>query len=302
MSDELDKLEAAVTGKDENYFIDLTLNKTNSERIKLRDDYKAKFGRDLLEDFEKNFKSDFLETLIGVFKSPAEYDADLLYKAMKGIGSDKDIITEVLCFRNPERINQIKEKFQEKYGKDLVAEIKSETSGDYQKIVLKLLEGDRTQDGKADVEKCSGIADELYKAGEGKIGTDESIFIKYFTSLSPNELLIVCKEYHKKYKKNMLDVIENEFNGNEKKLLTVMLYALFSPSEFFAKQIMESIKGIGTDDAKLIRSVITRYSIDMKKVKKYFKKMYNKELLDEVKDDVNGSYGRILEALINKHD
>ena len=302
MSDTLDKLEAAVTGKDENYFIDLTLNKTNSERIKLRDDYKAKFGRDLLEDFEKNFKSDFLETLIGVFKSPAEYDADLLYKAMKGIGSDKDIITEVLCFRNPERINQIKEKFQEKYGKDLVAEIKSETSGDYQKIVLKLLEGDRTQDGKADVEKCSGIADELYKAGEGKIGTDESIFIKYFTSLSPNELLIVCKEYHKKYKKNMLDVIENEFNGNEKKLLTVMLYALFSPSEFFAKQIMESIKGIGTDDVKLIRSVITRYSIDMKKVKKYFKKMYNKELLDEVKDDVNGSYGRILEALINKHD
>ena len=302
MSDELDKLEAAVTGKDENYFIDLTLNKTNSERIKLRDDYKAKFGRDLLEDFEKNFKSDFLETLIGVFKSPAEYDADLLYKAMKGIGSDKDIITEVLCFRNPERINQIKEKFQEKYGKDLVAEIKSETSGDYQKIVLKLLEGDRTQDGKADVEKCSGIADELYKAGEGKIGTDDSVFIKYFTSLSPNELLIVCKEYHKKYKKNMLDVIENEFNGNEKKLLTVMLYALFSPSEFFAKQIMESIKGIGTDAVKLIRSVITRYSIDMKKVKKYFKKMYNKELLDEVKDDVTGSYGRILEALINKHD
>ena len=302
MSDELDKLEAAVTGKDENFFIELSLNKTNSERVKLRDDYKAKFGRDLLEDFGKNFKSDFLETLIGIFKTPAEYDADLLYNAMKGIGSDKDIITEVLCFRNPERINQIKAKFQEKYGKDLVAEIKSETSGDYQKIVLKLLEGDRTQDGKADLQKCSGIAEELYKAGEDKLGTDEATFIKYFTSLSPNELLLVCKEYHKKYKKNMLDVIENEFNGNEKKLLTVMLYALFSPSEFFAKQIMDSIKGAGSDDVKLIRSIITRYSIDMKKVKKYFKKMYNKELLDEVKDDVTGSYGKILEALINKHD
>ena len=303
MSDTLDKLEAAVSGKDEQAMIDIVLNNTTSERVKLREDYKAKTGRELLDDFKNSFgEGDFFDTVTGVFKSPAEYDADLLYKAMKGIGSDKDIITEVLCFRNPERINQIKEKFQEKYGKDLVAEIKSETSGDYQKIVLKLLEGDRTQDGKADVEKCSGIADELYKAGEGKIGTDESIFIKYFTSLSPNELLIVCKEYHKKYKKNMLDVIENEFGGNEKKLLTVMLYALFSPSEFFAKQIMESIKGIGTDDVKLIRSVITRYSIDMKKVKKYFKKMYNKELLDEVKDDVNGSYGRILEALINKHD
>ena len=302
MSDELDKLEAAVTGKDENFFIELSLNKTNSERVKLSDDYKAKFGRDLLEDFGKNFKSDFLETLIGIFKTPAEYDADLLYNAMKGIGSDKDIITEVLCFRNPERINQIKAKFQEKYGKDLVAEIKSETSGDYQKIVLRLFEGDRATDGKADLQKCSGIAEELYKAGEGKIGTDEATFIKYFTSLAPNELLLVCKEYHKKYKKNMLDVIENEFGGDAKKLMTVILYSLFSPSEFFAKQIMDSIKGVGTDDVKLIRSIITRYSIDMKKVKKYFKKMYNKELLDEVKEDVSGSYGRILETLINKHD
>ena len=84
--------------------------------------------------------------------------------------------------------------------------------------------------------------------------------------------------------------------------MNLILYSLFSPSEFFAKQIMESIKGVGTDNSKLIRSIISRYSIDMKKVKKYFKKMYNKELLDEVKDDVSGSYGKILEALINKHD
>jgi annexin A7/11 len=302
MTDELDQLQEAVNSKNENYFIDLSINKTNAERVKLREDYKAKFGHDLIEDFEKNFKSEFLETLVGVFKTPAEYDADLLYQAMKGIGSDKNIITEVLCFRNIDRINQIKEKFNEKYGKDLVAEIKSETSGDYQKIVMRLLEGDRTQAESADVQKCSSIAEELYKAGEGKLGTDESVFIKHFTSLAPSELLIVCKEYHKKYKKNMLDVIENEFSGNEKNLMTVILYSLFSPSEFFAKQIMESIKGVGTDNSKLIRSIISRYSIDMKKVKKYFKKMYNKELLDEVKDDVSGSYGKILEALINKHD
>ena len=57
---------------------------------------------------------------------------------MKGIGLHKDVITEVLAFGNQKRINEIKAKFQEKYGKDLVAEIKSETSGYYQKIVLRL--------------------------------------------------------------------------------------------------------------------------------------------------------------------
>ena len=302
MSDTLDKLEAAVTGKDENALIDIAINNTNAQRVKLRDDYKAKFGRDLLDDFKNNFKSDFLDTVTGVFKTPAEYDADLLYTAMKGIGSDKDVITEVLCFRDQKRINEIKSKFQEKYGKDLVAEIKSETSGDYQKIVLQLLEGGRQENAQADLQKCSGIADELYKAGEDKLGTDEATFIKYFTSLSPAELLLVCKEYHKKYKKNMLDVLKSEFDGNEKNLLIRILYSMFSPSEYFAEQIMYSVRGAGTDDAKLIRCIISRYSIDMKKVKKYYKKLYNKELLDEVKGDVSGSYGKILEALINKHD
>lgn len=302
MTDAVDKLEAAVKGKDENAMIEIVLNNTNSERIKLRDDYKAKFNRDLLEDFKKSFSSDFLLTIEGVFKSPAEYDADLLNKAMKGIGSDKNIITEVLCFRNQKRIGQIKEVYQEKYGKDLVAEIKSETSGDYQKICMNILEGTRGETEQADVQKCSEIANELYKAGEDKMGTDEATFIKYFTSLSAGDLLLVCKEYHKKYKKNMLDIIESEFGGDVKKLLTDILYSLYSPSEYFAKQIAESVKGIGTDDAKLIRSIISRYSIDMKKVKKYYKKMYNKELLDEVKADVSGNYGKILEALINKHD
>ena len=302
MSDTLDKLEAAVTGKDENALIDIVINNTNAQRVKLRDDYKAKFGRDLLDDFKKNFKSDFLDTVTGVFKTPAEYDADLLYTAMKGIGSDKDVITEVLCFRDQKRINEIKAKFQEKYGKDLVAEIKSETSGDYQKIVLQLLEGGRQENAQADLQKCSGIADELYKAGEDKLGTDEATFIKYFTSLSPAELLLVCKEYHKKYKKNMLDVLKSEFDGNEKNLLIRILYSMFSPSEYFAEQIMYAVAGAGTNDAQLIRCIISRYSIDMKKVKKYYKKLYNKELLDAVKGDVAGNYGKILEALINKHD
>ena len=234
--------------------------------------------------------------------TPAEYDADLLYTAMKGIGSDKDVITEVLCFRDQKRINEIKAKFQEKYGKDLVAEIKSETSGDYQKIVLQLLEGGRQENAQADLQKCSGIADELYKAGEDKLGTDEATFIKYFTSLSPAELLLVCKEYHKKYKKNMLDVLKSEFDGNEKNLLIRILYSMFSPSEYFAEQIMYAVAGAGTNDAQLIRCIISRYSIDMKKVKKYYKKLYNKELLDAVKGDVAGNYGKILEALINKHD
>ena len=301
MSDELDKLESAVTGKDENYFIDLTINKTNSERIKLRDDYKAKFGRDLLEDFGKNFKSDFLETLIGVFKSPAEYDADLLYNAMKGIGSDKNIITEVLCFRNPERINQIKQKFQEKYGKDLISEIKSETSGDYRTTLVSLLEKVRNENPNVDVNNCIQIADELYQAGEGKFGTNESVFIKYFTTLSKEELITVGKEYHKKYKKNIVKVVESETDGDLKKLFKAILYGLVSPSEYFARQINYAVQGAGTSDENLIRIIVSRKDEDIKMIKKYYKKLFGKNLADVIKEETSGNYQKILLALIGEN-
>ena len=299
MSDEVEQLEKAISGKDEEAMITFTLNHSTDQRIKLREDYQTKYSKDLLKDFEDNFKGEFKDCLVALYKSPAEYDADLLYNAMKGISSDKEVITEVLCFRH-DRIEDIKKKFQEKYGKELIPEVKSETSGEYQKTALLLLEGNRSTNSSPHLEYCTKIAKELYDAGEGKIGTNEEVFIKYFTSLSPEELMLTCKEYHKNYKKNMLDTIENEFDGHTRELLKIILYGLYSPSEFYAKQIHDSVDGLGTADNKLIRSIIARADVDMKKIKKYYKKIYSKDMIEQVNSDLSGSYKKIIEGLMNK--
>lgn len=300
MSDEVEQLEKVVSGKDESGFVDFTLNHSNDQRVKLREDYQSKYSRDLLKDIDSKFGGDFKTVMTGLYESPAEFDADLLYKAMKGIGCDKEVITEVLCFRTPERINEIKAKFNEKYGKDLVAEIKDETSGDYRKIAVALLDGKRDSNSSPNLENCTNIAKEIYDAGEGKIGTNEDVFIKYFTTLSPEELLIVCKEYHKNHKKNMLDTIDNEFDSHVRDLLKIILYSLYAPTEFYARQINASVAGIGTADNKLIRSIIARADIDMKKIIKYYKKIFNKDMVEDIKSDISGNYQKVIVGLINK--
>ena len=301
MSDEIDQIEAALKSKDQSTIRILTLKYSNSERVNIRNHYKNRFGRDLIDDIDKYMSDDFKKTLMALYREPAEYDAYLLYMAMKGIGSDKDVITEIICFRNFDRIKEIKEKYKEMYKKDLVPEIKSETSGDYQKIVINMLENPRNNNSSPDLENCKKIAEELYNAGENKIGTNEDVFIKYFTSLSLEELQLVSKEYHKNYKKNIVEVIRNEFDGNEKNLLLNILYGLYSPSEYFARKINDAVDGIGTADDQLIRCIVSRCEDDMKIIKRYFKQIFKKDMIQRVKEDTSGEYQKILEGLMSKN-
>ena len=300
MSDEVEQIGTALKSKDESTMVQITLKYSNTERLKLRENYKIKFNKDLLVDIEKYMKNDLKTALLALYQDPVEYDSFLLYKAMKGLGSDKDVISEVLCFRSFDRLNKIKEKFKEKYNKDLVSEIKSETSGDYQKAVLLLLSKERNSNSSPDLQTCTKIAEELYNAGEKKIGTDETLFINYFTSLSAEELQLVGKEYHKNYKKNIVQVINNEFTGNEQNLLKDILYGLYSPSEYFARKIYDAVDGIGTADDQLIRCLVSRCEIDMKLIKRYFKQIYKKDMIQRVNEDTSGEYKKLLEGLMSK--
>ena len=301
MSDEVEILEKALNNKDESAMVTITLNHSNYQRVKLREKYKSKVRKDLIDDIEKKMSGDLKNALSALYREPVEYDAYLLYKAMKGIGSDKDVIAEIVSFRDFDRLNKIKEKFKEMYKKDLISEIKSETSGDFQKIILKLLENPRNQNSSPNLENCKKIAEEIYNAGENKIGTNEGVFIKYFTSLSPEELQLVSKEYHKNYGKNIVQVIKSEFGGNDQKILLNILYGLYNASEYFARKIYDAVDGVGTADDQLIRCVVSRYEIDMKMIKKYFKQIYQKDMIQRVNEDTGGEYQKLLVGLMSKN-
>ena len=56
-----------------------------------------------------------------------------------------------------------------------------------------------------------------------------------------------------------------------KKSLKSIIYALVSPSEYFATRVKDAIKGFGTDDSFLIRILITRDEFDIPQIKQYYK-------------------------------
>ena len=91
-----------------------------------------------------------------------------------------------------------------------------------------------------------------------------------------------------------MQVVEKEFSGDSKEALIGIIYAMLSPSEYFAKKVYKSIKGLGTDNNTLIRILVTRDEKDMPQIKQFYKQLYKKDMIEGIKDDTSGSYRKIL--------
>ncbi len=284
-------------GTDEAALIKICANRTNSQRQAIKAAYKAAFGRDLIADLKSELHGKFEDAMIALFADPIEYDADQLREAMKGLGTNEDTLIEIIASRPPHILRAVKERYQQKYQRDIETDVKKETHGTLQHLLIALLQCNRSVNTNPNIDQCAQIAQEIYQAGEAKLGTDSSVFNKYFCSLSPMELACVAQQYHKLTGHTILQAIDKEFSGDSKKAFRTIVYATLSPSEYFATRVNDAIKGWGTKDHLLIRILITRDEIDMPQIKQYYKQLFGKDMVQAVKSDISGDYQKLMVEL-----
>ena len=80
--------------------------------------------------------------------------------------------------------------------------------------------------------------------------------------------------------------------------MIAVVYAVISPSEYFATKVNKAVKGLGTNDKLLIRILVTRNEIDMKYIKQYYKQLYKKNMIEDIK--AGGEYRKLLVKLIGE--
>ena len=166
-------------GTDEAALIKICANRTNAQRQQIKAAYKSLYGRDLIADLKSELNGKFEDAMIALFTEPIEYDVDQLREGMKGLGTNEDTLIEIIASRSPAQLRAIKAKYQEKYKRDLEQDIKKETHGTLEHLLVSLLQGSRSTNTQVNQGQAAAIAQEIYKAGEAKLGTDESVFNKY---------------------------------------------------------------------------------------------------------------------------
>ena len=276
-----------------------TSNKTQ-ERLKIKKAYEEKYKKNLIDDLKSELNGKFEDAMVALFKDPVEYDCECISNAIKGVGTDENCLIEVISSRPNWLLEKIKKKYNELYKKELVEDIKSDTSGDFQKILEGILRCQRSETKEIDKEKCAKIAKDLndIKDKGWDIQDEQSTFYQYIMKSSPKELSAVAREYYKLSGKTIIEGIETNFKGDAKDLLKSILYSIVSPSEFFATRIKKAIQGFGTDNKTLIRILVTRCEVDMTIIKKYYKQLYKKDMIDDIKNDISGDYQKLMIELI----
>ncbi|MBO6244363.1 MAG: hypothetical protein J6O41_07385 [Clostridia bacterium] len=287
-------------GTDENAIINLVCSRNAAQRAEIRKKYSAFYGKDLIQRIKQDLSGNFEDTVVGLFMTPPEYDSYCLYKAMKGLGTNDAVLIEIIGTRNNQEMQMIKDEFQKNYGKSLETWVKGDTSGTFRKLLIALIQGNRSMNTVPDPQVCESDAQALYKAAEGRWGKDKSTFIRIFTQRSAAEMNLINDCYQKLRGKTLYQVIDKEFHGNTKKLLTTIFEGLQSRSTYYAWALRESVEGLGTNDSRLVRVVVSRCEVDMPKIKKEYQRIFNRDLVKDVRSDTSGNYRKILTNLLTR--
>merc|ERR1711994_528846 len=225
---------------------------------------------------------------VGLCEDRAVYDAKLLHKSMKGLGTNETLLSEVLCYRTKDELKAIEEAYNEMYDKDLKTMIEGDLSGNTEKLALKLLEPEDEKQVLEDVQK-------LYKAGQGKLGTDEGVFIRILGGSSREYREKLYWSYAENTKKGtaLTKAIKSEFSGTLEK----MLVALVEPTHIYYVGVLnKAMKGMGTDEAAIIRVVVTQKERYLQQIAEEYLKKYSRTLEKHVESEVSGDFKKALQA------
>ncbi|KAI4573505.1 hypothetical protein MJT46_004745 [Ovis ammon polii x Ovis aries] len=283
-SSDVEALHKAITvrGVDEATIIEILTKRNNAQRQQIKAAYLQEKGKPLDEVLKKALLGHLEEVVLALLKTPAQFDAEELRAAMKGLGTDEDTLNEILASRTNGEIREINRVYREELKRDLAKDIASDTSGDYEKALLSLAKGDRSEELAVNDDLADSDARALYEAGERRKGTDVNVFTTILTTRSYPHLRRVFQKYSKYSKHDMNKVLDLELKGDIEKCLTVIVKCATSKPMFFAEKLHQAMKGVGTRHKTLIRIMVSRSEIDMNDIKACYQKLYGISLCQAI--------------------
>ena len=63
-------------------------------------------------------------------------------------------------------------------------------------------------------------------------------------------------------------------------------------------KLLKAIKDIWKNDKVLIRVLISRRYVDLVQIKLYYRQLFKKDMIDDIKENINGIFGNIIVEIL----
>jgi len=306
-------------GTDKGTIVEITGHRTFAQRRMIANEFMHidtdKEERDLLKDLKSELSGDLEKLVLALYMEPGEFDARMMEKAMRGLGTNEDLLNEILCTRTNKEIQDMKMAWTAKIDKKRTLEewVSDETkklfgASYYHTLCLKLLEAKRPPCGKPDPKQVRADAESLNHLllERSSVNNAKSKFVEVFTERSWPHIGALVGEFQQMSKKWTLEAAICHAFGDSSdtaKALRVISEFCAQPYDFWAKKIRDSMKGVGTDEYKLIRLIVSRCEVDMLNIAQVFGQRYGNEktLKSWIESDTSSYFCQLLLNLCGYH-
>ena len=197
-------------GTDEKTLIRILSDKDPLQVEVIRSAFNRAFSRNLLEDLRKETSGYFEKGLVQLARGPLYSDIHNLHDAMDGPGTKEVILNDVLLGRSNADMKAIKSAYQKTFGKSLESKLKGDLSMKTERHFMIVIGADRAEDSvPVDPRQTEEDMMAIYKAGEGRMGTDEILICQILSTRNNDQIRAIAHAYKNKFRKDLEDVIKS---------------------------------------------------------------------------------------------
>lgn len=221
-------------------------------------------------------------------------DAQALRKAMKGFGTDEDVIIDIVARRSNEQRQEIRQAFKSLLGRDLMKDLKSELSKNLERLIIGLMLTPAEFDAKM-----------MKKAMEGA-GTDEHALIEILVTRSNDEILAMNEAYETGYKKSLESAIQSDTSGLFCRILVSLVQGAREEGPADpdragedAQELADACNADSDDmETKFMSILCTRSFPHLRRVFQEFVRCSNKDIEQIIKKEMSGDVKNAMFAIV----
>jgi hypothetical protein len=249
---------------------------STEDRLKVTESYRKLYDRDLVKDLKHKLDAnDFGHALAYLENNTALADAYKLHSAMSGIGTNEDVIRDVLRNKSELEINAIKQNYKSTFGQTLESVLNSELSGAELHEVSAYLKRDQILASIQQVQQCVLGA-----------GTNEKRLYQVLESIPEKDRKEFQLRYKQKTGMSLDEILKTELSGTDLEKAQILLK---NGKLSDVEKLHFAVKGLGTDE-EVIKEVLKDKSRDaVAKIKKEYFARYGENLQKRLESELGGS-------------